>query len=95
MQSRHPEGQEGQLLAAAVEQTMHTTSPDSSGNHHRGHMGQLHQRRRERLLQALEAGPEEAARRIAGAVAAVSSYYPDHRCHVAYCYSSLAADSQY
>jgi len=96
MQPRHPAGQEVHLLAAAVEQTMHTTSPDNSGSHHRWHMGQLrHRRRGERLLQAQEAGPGEAGRRIAGAVAAVSSCYPDHHCHVACCCSSLAAKSQY
>lgn len=94
MQPRHRAAQVVRLLAAVVEQMMHTTSPGNSGSHHKWHMGQL-RRRLGRLLQAQEAGLEgRPGRRTAEAVAAVSNCYPDHRCHVACCCSSLAAKSQ-
>jgi hypothetical protein len=95
----NPMAQQGEepLLAAVVGQTKHTTWRDSSGSHHRQHMGQR-QRRLQGLLQAQEAArvqqhhthrwPEEA-------VTAVSSCYQSHRCyfhcHDDGCYSCHAA----
>lgn len=96
MQPMHQEGPVVHLLAAAVvERTTHTTSPDSSGSRRKWRMGQLHHRLGH-LLQVREAVLEEQpGHRAAGAVAAVSSCYPDHRGHVAYYCSFPSAYDQY